>query len=69
VKRKEPTVSIRIGESEYDALIGIMNEEGLRTIREAVQYCVSFTAMSGSRRNETAGDLPDGRPPAEGGKG
>lgn len=61
MKRKEPTVSIRISESDYDILIGVMGEAGLATIRDAVSYCVNCTIATASK--EITGDLPDGRPP------
>lgn len=39
-KRQEPTVSIRIRESDYCALIGVMTRHDLKTIKDAVTLCV-----------------------------
>jgi hypothetical protein len=39
-KRQEATVSVRIRESDYDALIEIMSRHGLRTVKDAVTHCV-----------------------------
>ena len=39
-KRQEATVSIRIRESDYDALIEVMTRHGLKTVKDAVTHCV-----------------------------
>jgi|TARA_R110000868_G_C10509152_1_gene731949 hypothetical protein len=47
--RKEPTQSIRIRQSDYDILIGIMDQEGLKTITEAISWSIHAAAIMSNR--------------------
>ena len=49
MRRNEPTQSIRIRQSDYDILIGIMHQEGLKTITEAVSWAVHTAAIMSNR--------------------
>jgi hypothetical protein len=49
MKRKEPTVSVRIRESDYDILLSIMQQEGLKSITDAMSWCVHTAAQVSSR--------------------
>lgn len=48
--RKEPTQSVRIRQSDYDILIGIMHQEGLKTITEAMSWAVHTASVVSSRK-------------------
>jgi hypothetical protein len=40
MRRKEPTQSIRIRESDYDLLISLMQQEGLKTVTDAASWAI-----------------------------
>jgi len=44
MRRKEQTQSVRIRQSDYDMLIGIMHQEGLKTITEAASWAIHTAA-------------------------
>ncbi len=46
MKRKEKTVSVRIRESDYDILVGLMAQFGAKSITDAVTECVHLAAAS-----------------------
>lgn len=48
-RRREPTQSVRIRQSDYDILIGIMHQEGLKTITEAVSWAIHAAAIMSNR--------------------
>jgi hypothetical protein len=46
MKRKEPTVSIRIRESDYDVLLGLMSQFGSKSITDAISECIHLAAIA-----------------------
>lgn len=45
MKRREPTVSVRIRQSDYDVLIAIMEQEHARTVTDAASFAIHTAAM------------------------
>ena len=45
MRRREPTVSVRIRQSDYDVLLGIMEQEHLPSITDTVSHAVSTAAF------------------------
>lgn len=45
MKRREPTVSVRIRQSDYDVLIAIMEQEHARTVTGALSYAIHTAAL------------------------
>jgi hypothetical protein len=46
MNRKEKTVSIRIRESDYDILIGLMAQLGSKSITDAMTECIHLAAAT-----------------------
>jgi hypothetical protein len=46
MKQKEPTVSVRIRESDYDILLGLMAQFGSKTITDAMSQCIHLAAQA-----------------------
>lgn len=44
MRRKEPTQSIRIRESDYDLLISLMHQENLKTVTDAASWAIHAAA-------------------------
>lgn len=45
MKRTEPTVSVRIRESDYESLLVIMQQENIKTITEAITWAIAVAAL------------------------
>lgn len=50
MRRKEPTQSIRIRQSDYDLLISIMHQENLRTVTDAATWAIHTASVVSSKR-------------------
>lgn len=46
MRRTEPTVSVRIRQSDYDVLIAIMEQEHARTVTEAMSVAIQTAALA-----------------------
>jgi len=44
VRRKEPTQSVRIRQSDYDILLTLMAQENLPTITDAMSWAIAVAA-------------------------
>lgn len=45
MKRAEPTQSVRIKQSDYDILITLMHQEGIRTVTDAISWALHVATV------------------------
>jgi hypothetical protein len=50
MRRKEPTQSIRIRQSDYDLLIAIMQQENLQTVTDAATWAIRAASVASNKR-------------------